>query len=87
MIAARGTKDRPRAHVITASHARVTIDRPGEHVLRVTAPRRVPYVRTILVEPGVDLDYHISLQHPASNFKRAKVRTADGDYLVDPFKK
>jgi hypothetical protein len=68
-----------------ARRARVTIDRPGEHVLRVTAPRRVPYVRTILVEPGVDLDFHISLAHPASDFKRSKVRTADGDYLVDPF--
>jgi serine/threonine protein kinase len=71
----------------SSKHVGAMIERPGEHVLRVTAPHRRPYVRTILVEPGLDLDFHISLARPASNFDKAKVRTADGDYLVDPFPK
>ncbi len=65
--------------------ARLTVDRPGEHLIKVLAPRRRPYHRTILVAAGADLEYRINLAHASSAFDKAKVRTSDGDYLVDPF--
>ncbi|HEX8954443.1 MAG TPA: hypothetical protein VF945_21460, partial [Polyangia bacterium] len=69
--------------------ARFAVDRPGRHLLRVLAPHRRAYRRAIFVPAGADLELRVALAHgasPTSNFQKAKVRTTDGDYLVDPFK-
>jgi hypothetical protein len=65
--------------------ARVAIDRAGKHVIEVAAPRRRPYRRELVVADGADLDLRITLVRATSAFRRAKVRTTDGDYLVNPF--
>jgi serine/threonine protein kinase len=77
--------------------ARLVVDRPGRHTLEVLAPRRKPYHRAITVPAGADLELRIALTRgthaatmtttaTANTFQKAKVRTKDGDYLVDPFK-
>jgi serine/threonine-protein kinase len=70
--------------------ARLIVPRPGQHTLQVVAPRRKPYRRVITVPAGADLELRVTLSRgerpPTSNFQKAKVRTPDGDYLVDPFK-
>jgi serine/threonine protein kinase len=75
--------------------ARLVVDHPGKHTLAVMAPRRKPYRRAITVPAGADLELRIAMTRgghattttSANTFQKAKVRTTDGDYLVDPFKK
>ena len=74
--------------------ARLVVERPGRHTLEVLAPRRKPYHRAITVPAGADLELRITLTRgshattttSSNTFQKAKVRTKDGDYLVDPFK-
>jgi hypothetical protein len=75
--------------------ARLVVDHPGKHTLAVMAPRRKPYRRAITVPAGAELELRIAMTRgghattttSANTFQKAKVRTTDGDYLVDPFKK
>jgi serine/threonine protein kinase len=68
--------------------ARIDIDQPGEHHLLVTAPRRKPYERTVVVPESADITVQISLnraRRDVSPVQSAPQKNSDGNYLVDPF--
>jgi tRNA A-37 threonylcarbamoyl transferase component Bud32 len=67
----------------SAHRLRVPVERPGPHLLEVTAPRRKPYARTIVIPVGGELEVAVKLEHAAVATRPAA--RPHGDYLVDPF--